>query len=140
MANFLICTDVAARGIDIRGIPFVINYTLPDDKANYLHRIGRIGRAERNGASHFTCFYRTGKGQVSYLSDYRESLVKIQIWSKTALALFDTMICLASFRFASHSTTLTATSVWITPPSYDQTYYPSRKHLGLYNTQTVTDY
>ncbi|KRY09978.1 ATP-dependent RNA helicase DDX1 [Trichinella patagoniensis] len=47
--QFLICTDVAARGIDIRGIPFVINYTLPDDKANYLHRIGRVGRAERMG-------------------------------------------------------------------------------------------
>lgn len=37
-ANFLICTDVAARGIDIKGIPFVIQVTLPDDKANYLHR------------------------------------------------------------------------------------------------------
>lgn len=44
---FLICTDVAARGIDIRGVPFVINVTLPDDKVNYLHRIGRVGRAER---------------------------------------------------------------------------------------------
>lgn len=37
-SKFLICTDVAARGIDISGIPFVIQVTLPDDKANYLHR------------------------------------------------------------------------------------------------------
>ena len=47
--RFLICTDVAARGIDIRGIPFVINVTLPDDKQNYVHRIGRVGRAEKMG-------------------------------------------------------------------------------------------
>ncbi|CAG2163414.1 unnamed protein product [Oppiella nova] len=47
--NFLICTDVAARGIDIKGIPFVIQMTLPDEKSNYLHRIGRVGRAERMG-------------------------------------------------------------------------------------------
>ena len=40
---------MAARGIDVRGLPFIINMTLPDDKANYVHRIGRVGRAERMG-------------------------------------------------------------------------------------------
>ncbi|KAL4234932.1 ATP-dependent RNA helicase ddx1 [Mactra antiquata] len=47
--KFLICTDVAARGIDVSGLPFVINVTLPDEKQNYIHRIGRVGRAERMG-------------------------------------------------------------------------------------------
>lgn len=47
--RFLICTDVAARGLDIRGLPFVVNVTMPDDKANYVHRIGRVGRADRMG-------------------------------------------------------------------------------------------
>ncbi|KAF5287984.1 hypothetical protein FQA39_LY15566 [Lamprigera yunnana] len=47
--KFLICTDVAARGIDISGLPFMINITLPDEKSNYVHRIGRVGRAERMG-------------------------------------------------------------------------------------------
>lgn len=47
--RFLICTDVAARGIDIHGVPYVVNVTLPDDKQNYVHRIGRVGRAERMG-------------------------------------------------------------------------------------------
>merc|ERR1719506_916848 len=47
--RFLICTDVAARGIDIAGLPFVIQTTLPDDIENYIHRIGRCGRAERMG-------------------------------------------------------------------------------------------
>ncbi|XP_059837853.1 ATP-dependent RNA helicase DDX1 [Hypanus sabinus] len=47
--RLLICTDVAARGIDVRGVPFVINVTLPDEKQNYVHRIGRVGRADRMG-------------------------------------------------------------------------------------------
>lgn len=45
--KLLICTDVAARGLDIKGVPYVINVTLPDEKANYVHRIGRVGRADR---------------------------------------------------------------------------------------------
>nr|XP_045606547.1 ATP-dependent RNA helicase Ddx1-like [Procambarus clarkii] len=47
--KFLICTDVAARGIDVGGLPFIVNVTLPDEKSNYVHRIGRVGRAERMG-------------------------------------------------------------------------------------------
>uniref|UniRef100_A0A1A9UP81 ATP-dependent RNA helicase n=1 Tax=Glossina austeni TaxID=7395 RepID=A0A1A9UP81_GLOAU len=47
--KFLICTDVAARGLDITGLPYMINVTLPDEKSNYVHRIGRVGRAERMG-------------------------------------------------------------------------------------------
>ncbi|KAG0720084.1 ATP-dependent RNA helicase Ddx1 [Chionoecetes opilio] len=47
--KFLVCTDVAARGLDISGLPFIINVTLPDEKSNYVHRIGRVGRADRMG-------------------------------------------------------------------------------------------
>ncbi|XP_074644951.1 ATP-dependent RNA helicase DDX1-like [Tubulanus polymorphus] len=47
--RFMICTDVAARGIDVSGLPFVINVTMPDEKQNYVHRIGRVGRADRMG-------------------------------------------------------------------------------------------
>jgi len=47
--RFLICTDVAARGIDIQGLPYVINMTLPDAAENYIHRVGRVGRADCMG-------------------------------------------------------------------------------------------
>ncbi|CAM9532090.1 unnamed protein product [Hapterophycus canaliculatus] len=44
--RFLICTDVAARGVDIKGLPYVVNMTLPDVPENYIHRIGRVGRQD----------------------------------------------------------------------------------------------
>eukprot|EP01125_Pyxidicula_operculata_P015685 TRINITY_DN5350_c0_g1_i1.p1 TRINITY_DN5350_c0_g1~~TRINITY_DN5350_c0_g1_i1.p1 ORF type:complete len:712 (-),score=166.83 TRINITY_DN5350_c0_g1_i1:31-2166(-) len=47
--RFLIATDVAARGIDIEGLPYVINYTLPAKAEDYIHRIGRTGRANKMG-------------------------------------------------------------------------------------------
>lgn len=47
--RILIATDVAARGIDIANLPFVINMTLPDEAENYIHRIGRVGRADKMG-------------------------------------------------------------------------------------------
>ncbi len=45
----LIATDIASRGIDVTDIAIVINYDLPDDAADYVHRIGRTGRAGRTG-------------------------------------------------------------------------------------------
>lgn len=47
--RILVATDIAARGIDVKGIELVINYDLPDDSENYVHRIGRTGRAGREG-------------------------------------------------------------------------------------------
>lgn len=47
--NILVATDVAARGLDVVGVDMVINYELPDDPENYIHRIGRTGRASAKG-------------------------------------------------------------------------------------------
>jgi ATP-dependent RNA helicase DDX1 len=47
--RFLVCTDVAARGLDIAGLPYCINMTLPDKPEDYIHRIGRVGRADTMG-------------------------------------------------------------------------------------------
>lgn len=47
--RILVATDVAARGIDIKGVSHVVNYSLPFDTATYVHRIGRTGRAGTEG-------------------------------------------------------------------------------------------
>jgi ATP-dependent RNA helicase RhlE len=47
--RILVATDIAARGIDVIGIELVLNFDIPDDTENYVHRIGRTGRAGHNG-------------------------------------------------------------------------------------------
>lgn len=55
--NYLVATDVAARGLDIKGVKCVINYMLPDQAEEYVHRIGRTGRAGEEGTAISFCNY-----------------------------------------------------------------------------------
>lgn len=47
--SFMVATEVAARGLDILDVPFIINYDIPDDPFMYFHRIGRTARAGKSG-------------------------------------------------------------------------------------------
>ena len=49
--DFLVATDIAARGLDISGVTHVYNYDIPQDPDSYVHRIGRTGRAGHKGVS-----------------------------------------------------------------------------------------
>lgn len=49
--RMLIATDIIARGIDVEGVTHVINFDIPEHPDNYIHRIGRTGRAEENGTA-----------------------------------------------------------------------------------------
>ncbi|MEU3250999.1 DEAD/DEAH box helicase [Streptomyces sp. NPDC006997] len=49
--DVLVCTDVAARGIDVEGVTHVINYQTPEEEKTYLHRVGRTGRAGNKGTA-----------------------------------------------------------------------------------------
>lgn len=51
----LIATDVSARGIDIQDVEYVVNYDLPEDDENYVHRIGRTGRGNKRGLAVSFC-------------------------------------------------------------------------------------
>lgn len=53
--TILVCTDVAARGLDIKNVPLVVNYDLPSEASNYVHRIGRTGRAGEQGLAISLC-------------------------------------------------------------------------------------
>ena len=50
--NVLVATDVAARGIDVSDVDAVINYDVPEENEHYTHRIGRTGRAKKEGVSY----------------------------------------------------------------------------------------
>ena len=49
--KILVATDLASRGIDVKELDLVINYEMPDEAETYVHRIGRTGRAGREGVS-----------------------------------------------------------------------------------------
>lgn len=68
----LVCTDVAARGIDVFDVEAVINFDLPNENEYYLHRIGRTGRARRHGVA-FTLLCFTESVRLDEILKYMES-------------------------------------------------------------------
>lgn len=72
--SILVATDVASRGIDIHQLPFVINYDIPNISENYVHRIGRTGRAGNEGIA----ISFVGKDEKNYWTDI-EKLIRKQV-------------------------------------------------------------
>jgi len=68
----LIATDIAARGIDVDGISHVINFELPNQAETYVHRIGRTGRAGREGIAISFC----EESEIAYLKDIEKLIAK----------------------------------------------------------------
>lgn len=73
--DLLICTDVAARGLDIKDVPAVFNFDLPFNAEDYVHRIGRTGRAGAAGLA----FSFVGGGNDARLATDIEKLIKKKI-------------------------------------------------------------
>ena len=70
----LVATDIAARGIDIDQLPFVINFDIPNIPETYVHRIGRTGRAGNGGIAISFC----GKDEHGYWKDIQK-LIKVDV-------------------------------------------------------------
>ncbi len=64
--SILVATDVAARGIDVANLTHVINFSLPDDHESYIHRIGRTGRAGKEGIA-ITLITKTELRSLQYV-------------------------------------------------------------------------
>ena len=67
-SRVLITTDLLARGIDVQQVSLVINYDLPTNRENYIHRIGRSGRFGRKG----TAINFLTQGDVRYMRDIEQ--------------------------------------------------------------------
>lgn len=72
--SVLVATDIAARGIDIESLPYVINFDIPNISETYVHRIGRTGRAGNSGLAISFC----AKDEQPYWKDI-EKLIKISV-------------------------------------------------------------
>ncbi len=77
--EFLIATDVAARGIDVENVTHVINFDIPQDPESYVHRIGRTGRAGRQGLALTLVTPREMKHLRSIESEIKMSLPSQEI-------------------------------------------------------------
>lgn len=73
--NLLVATDVAARGIDVENIDFVINYDIPQDPEYYIHRIGRTGRAGKSGVAITLCCGRQQQWQMNTIAKIAKSSI-----------------------------------------------------------------
>jgi ATP-dependent RNA helicase RhlE len=74
----LIATDIIARGLDLTDVSHVINFDIPKEPENYIHRIGRTGRADRKGTS------------ISFFTEEEaEFLGEIELLMNTEIAVFD---------------------------------------------------
>ncbi len=73
--DLLVCTDVAARGLDIKDVPAVFNFDIPFNAEDYVHRIGRTGRA---GASGLAISFVSGSNDQRLVTDI-EKLIKTKI-------------------------------------------------------------
>ena len=72
--SVLVATDIAARGIDIESLPYVINFDLPNIPETYVHRIGRTGRAGNDGISISFC----SQDEEPYWKDIQK-LIKVNV-------------------------------------------------------------
>ena len=74
--NILIATDVAARGIDVKGVDAVFNYDLPQDHEYYIHRIGRTGRAGKEGTAYNIISGRKQEQELRAISQYTRANIE----------------------------------------------------------------
>jgi ATP-dependent RNA helicase RhlE len=88
--TILVCTDVAARGLDIKNVNLVVNYDLPNEAANYVHRIGRTGRAGEDGYAVSLCAHEDCENIESIYTVIEDKIPRLHVEDED----FATDVCL----------------------------------------------
>ncbi|EUJ33367.1 ATP-dependent RNA helicase [Listeria floridensis FSL S10-1187] len=86
--QYIVATDLAARGIDIQGISHVVNYELPEDNDFYIHRTGRTGRAGHNGIA-LTIFEPKDEDRLNQLEKLGISFKHVELKNGEFVETFD---------------------------------------------------
>ncbi|PRY80275.1 superfamily II DNA/RNA helicase [Yoonia maritima] len=84
--RFLVASDVAARGLDIPAVTHVFNFDVPSHAEDYVHRIGRTGRAGRTGTAIMICVSRDEKNLAAVEELVKEEIPRLDIPTKAAPA------------------------------------------------------
>ncbi|MCR8922211.1 ATP-dependent RNA helicase DbpA [Dasania sp. GY-MA-18] len=100
--RFLVATDVAARGLDVDELPMVINVELPRDPAIYVHRVGRTGRAGKEGFALSLCV-DSERYKLDAIADYQQREIEFEVIEQVADTLADlspsvSTLCIAGGR------------------------------------------
>ncbi len=77
--RLLVCSDVAARGLDIQGLSHVFNFDVPHHAEDYVHRIGRTGRAGRDGRAYTIASPEDGKAVAAIEALIRKAIPRINL-------------------------------------------------------------
>ncbi len=83
--TILVATDVAARGIDVPNLTHVVNYSIPEDHESYIHRIGRTGRAGKEGVA-ITLTTKSDLRSIQYIErKFRIAISPIEVPSRDVI-------------------------------------------------------
>src|SRR5204862_3548997 len=77
--RLLVCSDVAARGLDIQGLSHVFNFDVPHHAEDYVHRIGRTGRAGRDGRAYTIASPEDGKAVAAIEALIRKAIPRFNL-------------------------------------------------------------
>lgn len=121
--NVLVASDVAARGLDVDGVDVVFNYDLPTDDEYYIHRIGRTGRANKEGVA-ISLVSRQDYSRLHEIERYTKAVI-----AKGTIPTLDKIIKIRTNRLLERARELSTSS------DLEDTNYDNNRFLSIIDKQ-----